>query len=155
MKYKVIRDNREQTNNGWWFSESQNCDGTVKGTLKTGDYSLVGLESVLTIERKRSTGEFAQNICEKRFWRELDRLEGFAHPFLILEFDYTDLKRYPEGSGIPCNRWGHLKTNHNFLIKKFMDIELNYKTKVIFAPFNSQERASLIFKYVWSKYDAK
>jgi hypothetical protein len=37
MGYMVIRDTREQ--DGWEFTPSQNCAGTMDATLKTGDYT--------------------------------------------------------------------------------------------------------------------
>lgn len=152
-KYEVVKDTREQQ--GWNFIPSLNCAGMVVSTLKTGDYSLKGLEEIFIIERKGSCGEFATNVFQKRFFRELDRMEDFAHAYLILEFDFDTLKRFPEGSGIPRSRWKYLKVSANLLLRKYAEIELKYKTKVIFAPFNGKERASLLFKYVSELYNGK
>ena len=84
-KVHVIRDTREQkTGNGWWFPESSLCAGTVVQTLKSGDYTLEGFEETFVIERKSGTAEIAQNINEGRFVRELERLEEFRFPFLLV-----------------------------------------------------------------------
>lgn len=150
-KYVVIKDTREQ--NGWDFPENEYCGGMVNRKLDTGDYSVLGLEDKLCIERKRSTGELAGNICEKRFFRELERMENFPHSFLILEFDYNDLILFPARSGIPPNKWKRLKITSRFLLKKMVEIDLQYKVKIIFAPHNGIERSSLIFRYISEMYD--
>ena len=148
--YKVIKDTREQQ--GWWFPESEECGGTVVSKLDSGDYSIEGYEKVFSIERKRNTGEFAMNMFEKRFVAELERLESYEHSFLILEFSYDDLMRFPEGSGIPSNKWKRLKATPKMLISFLNRIDLTYKTKIIFAPYNGQERAADLFKYFLKLY---
>ena len=85
-KFVVIRDTREHKNKGWYFKESEFCQGMVEKKLDTGDYSIEGLEDVLCIERKASVSEIAANLVDKRFDRELDRMESFKYRFLILEF---------------------------------------------------------------------
>ena len=72
-KYTVIKDTREQE--GWFFTQTTACDGMVREKLDTGDYSLRGYEELLAIERKGKISEFARNIVENRFERELERLE--------------------------------------------------------------------------------
>lgn len=151
MKYTVIRDQQEK-NNYWDFPFSSVCDGTVVQSLKTGDYTLKGFENILTIERKFSTGEIAKNLTEKRFERELERLEKFPHPFLICEFEFNDLLTFPTRSGIPPKFWPKLRVTNNFLVKRITEIDLNYRTKIIFAGNKGQERAEIIFKYVIQKY---
>src|SRR5688572_9057132 len=60
--YTVIRDTREQK--GWIFEANAYCEGTVIETMKTGDYTLRGLEDRFVVERKRNVAEFAQNILQ-------------------------------------------------------------------------------------------
>lgn len=151
-KYGAIRDVQEK-NNYWDFPPSSLCTGTVVEHLETGDYTLRGFEKILSIERKYSTGEFAGWVTQKRCDREFLRLEKFAHPFLILEFDYYDLLHFPTNSGIPIRVWPQLKIGPPYLIKRLMEFELNYKTKIIFAGRGGgAERAELIFKYIVQKY---
>ena len=92
-KFTVIRDTREK--NGWYFKETEYCQGMLEQKLDTGDYSIVGLEDILCIERKGCVSELANNIVDKRFDRELERMEGFKYKFLILEFSLTDLMNFP------------------------------------------------------------
>lgn len=151
-KYTVLRDTKEQKN-FWSFAESSECFGTVPTSLKTGDYTLKGFEDILCIERKWSTGEFAKNINEKRFERELDRMDCFLHSFLILEFDFHDIERFPQNSGIPKKFWPQLRVTPNYLKRRYTEIDLNHKAKIIFAgPSGGDARAEIIFRYVTQKY---
>lgn len=150
-KITIIRDVQEK-NNFWTFPESASCNGTVVEHLKTGDYSIKGHENQFTIERKFSTGEFAGNITESRFERELDRLDKFEHPYLICEFTWEDMLSFPNNSTIPQKYWANLKVTSNYLIKRFYEIDLNHKTKIILAGEYGYERAKLLFKYYAQKY---
>lgn len=150
MKYTVIKDTREQQ--GWEFGETSNCDGMVIQTLKTGDYSLCGLEYALVIERKGTSGEFAKNILEKRFERELERMDGYLHPFMLLEFTMEDILMYPQNSGIPKYLWGRIKISKWFILKTLMEYEIKYKTKIILCGSHGKEVAASIFKRMAEMY---
>jgi hypothetical protein len=145
-KYKVIRDTREQ--NGWTFMAGKACEGTISGTLKTGDYSIEGYQDILTLERKGSIAELATNLVEDRFERELERMESFKYAFMILEFSMDDLIKYPKGSGIPSYQMKSVKLNPFFLLKRLVEIELKYKVKILFCENHGQAVASSIFKRV-------
>ena len=74
MKYVVLKDTREK--NGWNFNSSSKCLAVARWGLKTGDYTIRGLEKDLVIERKASTGELAMNLGKKRkaFEAEIERM---------------------------------------------------------------------------------
>jgi ERCC4-type nuclease len=150
LKYKVLRDTREQK--GWSFSRSENCEGTVDVKLPTGDYTLEGFSNLFVIERKGSTGEFARNIVENRFEEELTRLELFPHPFIILEFTAEDIVDFPKRSGIPTKQWPKLKIGPWFLLKRLVDFDIAYKTKIILAGTKGKEIAASIFKRIIERY---
>ena len=86
--FKVIVDSREQY--AWDFTFYDKCDGIISTKLDTGDYSIEGLETVLTIERKRTTAEIAMNVGKdrKRFNAELERMSKFKYKYLICEFSF-------------------------------------------------------------------
>lgn len=130
-KFTVIRDTREHKNKGWFFKESDYCQGMIERKLDTGDYSIDGLEDILCIERKASVSEIAANLVDKRFDRELDRMESFKHKFLILEFSVEDIKKYPEGSEVPKKAWSSLRVKGNFIIKRLAEIQVNRKIPVV------------------------
>jgi hypothetical protein len=146
VQYTVIRDTQEQQ--GWDFIPGPSCLGTIKQKLPTGDYTLVGYEDIFTIERKGSTGELAKNIYEGRFERELQRMEGFAHPFMVVEFTMEDILSFPKNSGIPIRLWPKLKTTSFFLLKRFIEFQVQYKTHIILAGKQAKEVASSIFKRI-------
>lgn len=149
----MIKDTREQK--GWLFEETDNCNGTIIQGLKTGDYTLCGLEDVLSIERKGTTGEFVKNINEHRFEQELKRLEGYKHPFIILEFDIEDIMRFPLNSGIPKHLWPKLRISKWYILKRMMELQVNYKTKMILAGKYGRETAASIFKRMAELYAPK
>ncbi len=83
----VIVDSREQ--HPWQFAMP-----TVAGTLASGDYSLLGLKSVVTIERK-SLSDLLGCIGQERerFEREIQRLLAYPSRCIIVEADWADLER--------------------------------------------------------------
>lgn len=143
-KVKIIRDTREQT--GWVFEKSDWCDGTVTKTLPSADYSIEGLEDKFVIERKGKLQEFAKNILEDRFERELERLDQFDHSFIIGEFTIEDIYMFPVNSGIPKFLWGKLRVKPELIIKRYMEIQTNHKVKIIPAGRHARSCAETLFK---------
>ena len=150
IKYTVARDTREQL--GWTFPVSDQCLGTVNATLKSGDYTLEGYEEIFAIERKRSSGEFAQNVVQKRFEKELKRLESLEHSFVVLEFNLEDIITYPKNSGIPIKIWNRLQLTPQFFLKRLHELQIEYKTEFIFAGNYGREFCSSLFKRMVEKY---
>lgn len=145
-RYTVVRDTREQQ--GWTFAESSYCEGTILKALKTGDYSLVGLEDIFVVERKKSVAEFAKNMLEARFEREMVRLENFQHAYIICEFDLADVQRWPLGSGLPPKVARTIKITKYFILKRLMDFHVQYKVKFIFAGIHGEAVISSLFKRI-------
>lgn len=149
-RYEVIRDTREQS--GWVFGETDDCLGTTVDTLKTGDYSLRGIEHLFTIERKGKCQEFAQNITQDRFERELERMDSFAHPFLFLEFTYKDVMNYPYNQGIPPFLCKKIKIKPAFIQSKIFDYSLKYRTKIMLVGTHGKDAAKVLFTKMTYKY---
>jgi len=147
MKYTVVRDSREREGEGWFWKSSRYCDGTVRGTLQTGDYTLQGYHEMLIIERKGSISEWATNITQARFERELERMAKIRFPFILLEFTLTDVMNYPIGSTIPKRLWGKLHFKGPYILKKTIEFQMKYdNVKIIFCGGSGKEVASSIFK---------
>lgn len=148
--YVVVRDTREKVDQGWTWKKSKYCAGTITSKLDTGDYTLEvdgnRMSDFLTIERKGSISEWAKNVTEARFERELDRLDGIQHSWILLEFNMTDVLNYPVGSGIPRYRWRALKFRGPFILKKMTEMMLNHCVNIILCGDNGKEVASNIFK---------
>ena len=67
---------------------------TTKDTLATGDYSVVGLESQIAIERKSLPDLLACCGQERsRFEKEMLRLLAYPVRALVIEGDWLDLER--------------------------------------------------------------
>ena len=65
---------------------------TIRGTLATGDYSVVGLESVITIERKSLPDLLACVGRERgRFEREVKRLLAYEARLLVIESTWQEI----------------------------------------------------------------
>lgn len=76
----IVIDSREQ--NPLMFSKL----AKVAGTLMTGDYSILGLEELFSVERK-SIDDLVNCCCtgnRDRFARELHRLRGFRFKRLLV-----------------------------------------------------------------------
>lgn len=83
----VVVDTREQA--PFDLAPLQVC----RGSLTTGDYSVVGLEDVIAIERKSLSDLVACCGVERdRFERELRRLLAYPVRVVIVEASWSDLK---------------------------------------------------------------
>lgn len=83
----VVQDTREQT--PWALSLT-----TVVGTLPTGDYSILGLEHQIVLERKSLNDLLGCVGGEReRFEREMQRLLAYPSRALIVEASWADIER--------------------------------------------------------------
>lgn len=152
-RYTVIRDTREKAGHGWSFAASPSCAGTVVQKMDTGDYTLVGYEDVLTIDRKGSVSEFAGNLTQKRFERELERMASFKVAVVLLEFDFEEMARWPEGSGIPAAKRKYMKLNKHVLMARYWQVKLKYPhVDFQFAGVYGKDAVSSLFKRVIETY---
>jgi len=145
-KYTVIRDTREQE--GWSFSTSGSCQGTVSEKLDTGDYSLHGYEDVFTIERKGSIAEFAKNVVQDRFERELERMNPIKHSYILLEFNMDELINYPSSLKINYHQKKKIRLRGSFILKRMLEISLKYKPRILFCGKHGKQVADSIFKRI-------
>ncbi|MCH8853722.1 MAG: ERCC4 domain-containing protein [Planctomycetes bacterium] len=84
----IVIDSREQT--PWGFCNLP----SEPGTLATGDYSVKGLEHLISVERKSLPDLLACIGRERdRFRRELARLRAYRFRCLVIEASYADLER--------------------------------------------------------------
>jgi len=127
---KVIVDTREKQ--PFEFTSSK-IDEVVNTKLDTGDYSVAGLEDVLSIERKASVSEFYHNITQKRFWAEMERLEKFKHKFIVFEFSVSDVEMFPYGADLPKAVMAKLKISSAYLMKCIARLQVQYGINVIFG----------------------
>jgi len=135
----VIIDTREKK--PWDFPNS------VTAKLDTGDYTIEGYEDVVVIERKGRLSEFANNITDERFERELERLSKYKYPFVVLEFDMHDIMMYPRGA-LPPNKWRYSRVSPHFILKRMLELQMQFNVPFILAGQYGDEIATSIFRRV-------
>lgn len=152
--YKIIRDTREQY--PWDFTFYDNCDEVIIRKLETGDYTLEGYEDILVIERKRNTGEIANNIgfAKTRFNAELERMKKIKWHYIICEFSIDDVLAFPVNSGIPKNKWSNLRINGKYMMKTLSSYKELYGIDVIYCEneFGAYQKATEIFDNVYATF---
>ena len=96
--YTIIIDTREQSPWSWDNGSSGDNNAltppihTIRATLPAGDYSIVGLEDRVAIERK-SLNDYVQTVIaqRKRFSRELIKLQSYDYAIIMVEGSCVDL----------------------------------------------------------------
>ena len=162
-KFHIIKDTREKEGHGWWFEEDQYCSGTTKAKVDIGDYTIEDMEHILCIERKESVSELAGNCSEKRFWTEMDRMATFPHRFLILEFSWLDIERYPDGvifskDPIKDNKIrSKIRIKGNYIMSLLSTLRIDKGVHVIAAGDSerAQRMAFRIMRSVWDYHNGK
>jgi len=123
----VIVDTKEKQ--PWTFDNDTQNISTKSHKLKTGDYSIEGLEEVLCIERKKSVAEFAQNITQARFENELIRMEQYKYRFIILEFDLRHIDDFP--ANLPLKVRQKIKITSSYIMRRISEIQIHNQIDVI------------------------
>lgn len=105
MKYnhpnKIIIDSREQR----MLDFSDWKSGVIRKTMKTGDYSLMGFDDILVVERKSLTDLVMCTGREReRFERCLSRMELYPYRYLLLETSASDIHKGRWRSNIHPNQ---------------------------------------------------
>jgi len=152
--YTVTRDSREKPKNGWWFPAEGRCEGTVVATLRTGDYSIRGLEDVVCIERKASAIELAQNLFVEvdRFRRELERMESFRFAVVACEFSLVELAEYPERSQLGRKIKDRIVIRGDRLMKRLASLQAAYPYVDWVFDRNAYDRAERFLSRVWAAH---
>jgi len=88
---KIVRDSREQSPFHFDGGQYENVE-VQEGSLATGDYSLVGLESRVAVERK-SRPDFMASIStgRERLERELTRARGLDAFMVVIEAPFSEI----------------------------------------------------------------
>ena len=132
-KFLLVRDTREKVDHGYSWPEDNDGQGTIIRKIEFGDYSIEGLDNKIFLDRKQNVSELAKNVIEKRFEKLLENIRDFRYKFLLCEFSFEDLCKYPVGSEIPPKLWRRVRIRSNFLQGWLAKITLDYGVNVIFA----------------------
>ena len=124
LRPTVLVDTREQTPLAFGRLPS------VRGTLQTGDYSFVGGEEVLAIERKSVPDLVACCLGDnrERFQRELHRLRGLRFRRLLVVGTRAEIETGQYRSGIAPKS----------VLATLSAIEARFDVPVVFAPTPEQ-----------------
>lgn len=133
----VIQDSREKT--PWNLVDYE----AHIACLHTGDYSIHNekldkysdedLNHFLCLERKKSVSELFSNITTVRFQKCIDRMSKFQHKFLVLEFNFDDVLKFPFGSSIPRSKWRFLRNKAPYILACLCGMSVNYGINVVYA----------------------
>lgn len=112
----IVIDTREQ--------KPYRFPNSIIKSLKTGDYSIEGLEDRVTVERKTKIdayGTFSNG--RQRFLKELQRLADFDYPAIVIESSVKDFLVTPKFS----------KMNPRSAISSILAWSVKYKIHVFFT----------------------
>ncbi len=91
----VLVDTREQQPYSFVQLHPNWIGGLKFQTLKTGDYSVEGMESLLALERKSMTDAIQSTMSgRERFIRSCERLAKFRWKAILIEATYEEMKSY-------------------------------------------------------------
>jgi len=136
----IIIDTREQT--PWRFP------GSVSVGLKTGDYSVVGMEDIAVIERK-SLDDLVQSITweRERFERELTRMMQIRWRAVVVEAGLPDVVEWRYKS----------MARPESVVGSVIALSLDYLTPFIFCG-NRQCAAAYALRWLrkaWERHNAQ
>jgi len=122
--FTIAIDTREQ--------QPYEFDGAEVVTLPTGDYSIVGLEDRVTVERKTKTDAYGSlGQGRARFRREFERLTEFDYAVVVVEDTVPGFLHRPS----------HSKMNPRVAIGSLLAWSVRYRVPVFFAGDRAHGRA--------------
>lgn len=153
-KFTILRDNKEKVGI-WDFSFSNLVKSVDVVHLKTGDYTIKGLEDLICLERKKTTGEIAINLGQKykQFSAELERMSTIKYKYVICEFTIENLTEFPTNSGIPKYLWKHIRVSGKFLLSRINSLSETFGVEFIFAgnKTNAEQKAIELLTNAYSQ----
>lgn len=113
---------------------------TVRSTLQQGDYSLVGHEDRIAIERK-SAADITQSLTHHRdrFLAELERLRNYDFSAVLIETTWSDLLEYA---------WTTTSVDPSSLDSSILACMMRYPTQWVFRPsrYDAAKTVAKIFR---------
>ena len=130
----ILVDTREKQPFTFAWALSHKQIGGVQSTkVDAGDYTLLNIPKLVTVERKKTVGELYNNLIGKdkyeRFIREMERMQAFKYRYIVVEQNMDalwDAKNFKFAR--KTKRYAGLIV-HTYL----MNIEVDYGVHVHFA----------------------
>ena len=112
-----------------------------KKALRTGDYSIEGLENIIVIERKRKDEIFGNLGADReRLIREMERMQTIRFPIMVLETSLADIMK---GSDVSL-------VHPNNVVSTLISFMFKYRTQILFA--DNKEAAKMMTFYLLAKF---
>jgi len=127
----MIRDSREKK--PWDYSRDTSFGGQEVAALKSGDYSIKGLENVITIERKKDANELIANFTtdKDRLYREIERLKEYKFAAIVIEQSLTQLLN--ADNYFISKRYKNRKVPVAIVIQNLIKIMVEHGILIVFA----------------------
>jgi hypothetical protein len=141
----ITIDTREQV--GFWTFGSFNDISTQIKKVDYGDYTLTDYPMGISIDRKKTLSELANNVKEKRFRRELENLKKYEEAYIVCEFPFSCYSTFPIGSGIPKEKWKYLRKGGNSILREVQNLESYYGIPFLYCngKFEAEKLAVKLF----------
>lgn len=144
----IIQDTREKM--PWNFESFAECEGQVREYVDAGDYVIQGNEQLITIDRKKSVTELANNlgIRMERFRNEMERMQAYKYRYVVCEFPYEKLLMFPKGAGLPKTVLRKIRVKGKFLAKRVQQLSEEFNVEFVFCDNreDAQQKAIELFK---------
>jgi len=139
----IVVDTREQR--PFTFSKSRGVKGSIRKTLKAGDYSILGYEHLIAIERKSPMDIFGTlGKGHKRFQKEIRKAINMEYFAIIVECSYMDVitKNFKDSH--------RTKMGGDIIIEILYTLKFKYGIDVIFA--QDRNEATAIIRQIFKSY---
>jgi len=131
--FTIVIDSRE--NHPYKYSQS------VVKALKSGDYSILGLEDRIAIERKTKEDAFSSlGAGRARFEKEMERLSGYDYGAIVIESNLDDFLNPP----------AFTQMNPKAAINSLISWSVKYKVFIFFA--SDRRHAEALTYRILEKY---
>jgi len=132
-EFIIVIDSREQ--NPYKF------DGAIVKGLKSGDYSILGLENRIALERKTKEDAFASlGSGRARFEKEVIRLSEYDYSAIVIESNLDDFLQAP----------AFTKMNPKAAMNSLVSWSVKYKVLIFFA--SDRRHAKALVYRILQKY---
>lgn len=127
-EYTIAIDTREQA--------PYKFDGSERATLKTGDYSIVGLEGLVAVERKSKSDMFGTaGGGRDRFVRELARMRLIPFSAIVVESTLRSMLTRPQHV---------MKMSPKAVINSLLSWQVRFGVAVVFSGDRALGRATVL-----------
>jgi ERCC4-type nuclease len=142
VKPTLIIDTREKV--PWDFEGDSDFEDVIYCKLDVGDYSIAGMEDIITIERKAGADELFNNFSQnkQRIYAEIDRMQNHKIKVIVIEQTLEDILN-PDSYYI--NTSGKNKRSPRMppavVASNLTDIILKHNVQVIYGGYKAQSMA--------------